>query len=182
MVTAHQITTAQELLEAAGLGRCELVHGKLVMMTLAGFEHGYVVLNISIPLGSFVKANRLGLVTGAETGFQIGHDPDTVRAPDVGFVCNERVPSERTPGFFQGAPDLAVEVVSPGDRPSDVLAKVQDWLSAGCRAVWLLDPAHRIVAVYDDRKQATTLTSSEELTGGDVVPGFRLPIAEIFEG
>jgi len=152
------------------------------MMSPAGFEHGHVVANITVPLGSFVKENRLGLLTGAETGFQIGHNPDTVRAPDVAFVCNERVPSERTPGFFQGAPDLAVEVVSPSDRASDVLAKVQDWLSAGCRAVWLLDPTHRTVSVYDDRNQIVTLTSSEELTGGDVVPGFRLSIAEIFEG
>ncbi len=181
MVTVHKITTAQELLETAGLGRCELVRGELVIMTPAGFEHGNIVFNISGPLRSFLKKNRLGLGTGAETGFQIGHDPDTVRAPDLGFVCAERVPSERPCGFFQGAPDLAVEVVSPSDRASDVLAKVQDWLSAGCRVVWLVDPAKRTVSVYDNRNQVVTRTESDELTGGDVLPGFRLPVAEIFE-
>ncbi len=151
------------------------------MMTPAGFEHGYIVVNITVPLSSFVKENRLGLVTGAETGFQIGHDPDTVRAPDIAFVRADRVPTERTVGFFQGAPDLAVEVVSPGDRASKVLAKVQDWLGAGCRAVWLIDPANRTVSAYDDRNQVVTLRASEELTGGEVLPGFRLPVAAIFE-
>ncbi len=180
MSTTNSITTAEQLLQTAGLGRCELLQGELVMMSPAGFEHGRIVGSMSVCLGSFIRENARGVMTGAETGFRIGHDPDTVRAPDVGFVRSERVPEGSTPGFFQGAPDLAVEVLSPSDRAGEVLLKVQDWLGAGCRSVWLIDPANRTVAVYDDHSQTLTLTDSDELTGGDVLPGFRAPAAEIF--
>ena len=180
MSTTQQITTAEQLLQTPGLGRCELLYGELVMMSPAGFEHGSIVATITAPLVRFVKENALGEVTGAETGFYIARDPDTVRAPDVGFVCSERVPPTPTVGFFQGAPDLAVEVLSPSDRAGEVLAKVQDWLDAGCRAVWLIDPANHTVSVYDDRNRTTTLGTSDELTGGEVVPGFCVPVAEIF--
>ncbi len=113
------------------------------MMSPGGFEHGRVALRIGEFVSSFVRQRGLGVATGAETGFQIGRDPDTVRAPDVGFVCAERVPATPTAGFFDGAPDLAVEVLSPSDRASEVLAKVQDWLGAGCRIVWVVDPGTR---------------------------------------
>jgi len=106
--------------------------------------------------------------------------PDTVRAPDVGFVRAERIPATLTTGFFQGPPDLAVEVISPNDRAGDLLAKVQDWLGAGCRVVWVVDPGTRTVSVYRGAKQVTILTIADELTGEDVVPEFRLPVAEIF--
>ncbi|HUT11742.1 MAG TPA: Uma2 family endonuclease [Thermoguttaceae bacterium] len=180
MVTIEHITTARQLFETAGLGRCELVRGELVMMTPAGFEHGCLTTTIAAPLANFVKQKGLGKVTGAETGFRIGRDPDTVRAPDVGFVRAERVPATLTTGFFQGPPDLAVEVISPNDRAGDLLAKVQDWLGAGCRVVWVVDPGTRTVSVYRGEKQVTILTVSDEVTGEDVVPEFRLPVAEIF--
>lgn len=180
MATIHQITTAQELLDKPGLGRCELVHGELAMMTPAGYQHGRIVSRINARLENYVDHEALGEVTGAETGFQIARDPDTVRAPDVGFVCADRVPSAPTTGFFQGAPDLAVEVLSPSDRAGEVLAKVQDWLGAGCRAVWLIDPANQTVSVCDDRNQTVALHSSDELTGGDVIPGFCVTVADIF--
>ena len=152
------------------------------MMTPAGFEHGRVVMGISVPLATFVKQKSLGIVTGAETGFQIGRDPDTVRAPDVGFVRAERVPPTPTPGFFPGPPDLAVEVLSPNDRASDLLAKVQDWLGAGCQAVWVVDPATRTVSAYRSGAEMTVWKHTDELTGGEVAPGFSLPVAEIFAG
>ena len=180
MATTHQITTAQQLIETAGLGRCELLRGELVMMTPAGFEHGRIVASITAPLATYVKQKELGALTGAETGFQIGHDPDTVRAPDVAFVRAERVPPTPTPGFFQGAPDLAVEVLSPSDRAGALLAKVHDWLAAGCRAVWVVDPGSRTVSVYRSRDQRVVWNVSDELTGDDIVPGFILPVAEIF--
>jgi len=150
------------------------------MMTPAGFEHGRIAINISSPLDRFVRKQGLGVVTGAETGFQIGHDPDTVRAPDVGFICTDRVPSETTAGFFQGPPDLAVEVLSPNDRASAVTAKVQDWLAAGCRAVWVVDPGTKSVAIYRSLDQIVVLGESESLTGNDLLPDFSLPAAEIF--
>ncbi len=150
------------------------------MMSPAGFEHGRIVGRICGRLERFVEQQAIGVVTGAETGFRIGRDPDTVRAPDVAFIRAERVPPAPLRGFFQGAPDLAVEVLSPGDRASEVLAKVQDWLSAGCRAVWVVDPANRTVSVYRSQDQVVTWSVSDELTGGDILPGFSLSVAEIF--
>jgi len=179
MATTSQITTAAQLLETPGLGRCELVRGELVMMSPAGSQHGYVVANITGPLVTFVKQHRLGRVFGAETGFHIARDPDTVRAPDVAFVGTDRCSRGLPKGFFQGAPDLAVEVLSPDDRASEVLAKVQDWLEAGCLAVWVVDPQTRKVSVYGGG-QVATLKEAETLTGGDLLPGFALPVAEIF--
>ena len=122
------------------------------MMSPAGSEHGWIVTNVTVPLAVFVKQRSLGRVFGAETGFRIGHDPDTVRA-DVAFVTAMRVGVELPPGFFPGPPDLAVEVLSPDDRAGEVLAKVQDWLDAGCRAVWVVDPRTRTVTVYRSRQR-----------------------------
>ena len=127
-----------------------------------------------------MKKKSLGVVTGAETGFLIARDPDTVRAPDVAFVRAERVPTNPTPGFFQGPPDLAVEVLSPSDRASEVLAKMRDWLQAGCLAVWLVDPATKTVSVCRDKTPMVTLGLSDDLTGDDVVPGFSFPVGQIF--
>jgi len=110
----------------------------------------------------------------------IARDPDTVRAPDVAYVAKERIPETEPVGFFRGAPDLAVEVLSPNDPAGDVLAKVQDWLDAGCRAVWVVDPKTRSVTVYHSRRQITVLSESETLDGGDVLPGLRISLADLF--
>jgi Uma2 family endonuclease len=150
------------------------------MMSPAGYEHGVIAGEMYGHLFNFVKQSRLGVVTAAETGFQIGHDPDTVRAPDVGFIRMDRVPRVRTRGFFQGAPDLAVEVVSPNDRAGELQAKVQDWIAAGCHVVWVVDPTSRTVSVYRGSHETALLTIADELTEGELLPGFRLPVAEIF--
>jgi len=150
------------------------------MMSPAGEEHGWVVINVSAPLALYVRQQGLGRVYGAETGFTIARDPDTVRAPDVAFVRAERAGPRPGKKFFEGAPDLAVEVLSPEDRASEVLAKVHEWLDAGCRAVWLVDPETRTVTVYRSRSQISTLGASDELTGEDVVPGFSIPVADVF--
>ncbi len=180
MATTETITTAEELLNAPELGRCELVRGELTMMSPAGFEHGRIELAIGRLLGNFVAQHSLGVVLGAETGFQIARDPDTVRGPDVAFVRSDRVPSTGVLGFFQGPPDLAVEVLSPGDRAGEVNAKVHDWLDAGCRMVWVADPQTRTVTVYRSRREVEVLGAGDTLSGGDVVPGFTSPIAQIF--
>jgi Uma2 family endonuclease len=182
MATAENIITAEQLLAAGDIGRCELVRGKLIMMSPAGAEHGWVMTNLAVPLAIFVKQRSLGRVFGAETGFRIGRDPDTVRAPDVAFVTAERIGAGLAPGFFPGPPDLAVEVLSPEDRAGEVLAKVQDWLDAGCRAVWVADPRTRTVTVYRSRSDIVVLGESETLSDGDLLPDFQLPVSEVFEG
>jgi Uma2 family endonuclease len=180
MATVQEITTAEQLFEAPDLGRCELVRGELAMMSPAGFEHGVIVGNIHTCLATYVKQQSLGIVAAAETGFVISRNPDTVRAPDVGFIRAERVPRVRTRGFFQGPPDLAVEVLSPTDRAGELLAKVQDWLTAGCRAVWVVDPTSQTISVYRGSRETPLLTVDDELTDEELLPGFRLRVAELF--
>jgi len=179
MATTEHITTAAQLLEASGLGRCELVQGELIMMSPAGSRHGAVVARLTGRIVAFVEERRLGAVFGAETGFQIQQKPDTVRAPDVAFVQVSRIPADLPEGFFPGPPDLAVEVVSPSDRASEVLAKVQDWLEAGCAVVWVVDPETRRIFVYQG-VEVSVVKESGALAGGDLLPGFSLPVAEIF--
>jgi len=180
MSAVDQITTAEQLLKAPGLGRCELVRGELVMTSPSGFEHGRVVMRISGPIFEFVERHALGVLSGAETGFQISRDPDTVRAPDVAFLKADRVPATAIRGFFPGPPDLAVEVLSPDDRAGEVLAKVKDWLEAGCRRVWVADPATRTVTVYRSLSEIIVLGEADTLTGDDLLPGFKASVAEIF--
>jgi Uma2 family endonuclease len=180
MATTHQIWTAERLLHTPDLGRCELVRGELIMMTPAGFEHGCIAMEIGAMIRNFVTQHALGVVTGAETGFHIAHDPDTVRAPDAGFIRAERVPAARMRGFFRGPPDLAVEVVSPEDRAKEVVGKVHCWLDAGCRAVWVVDPDTRTVTVYRSRSEPRVLRAGEQIVDADLLPGFALPVAAIF--
>lgn len=176
--------TAEELLKMPDdATRRELVRGELKEMTPVGDEHGYVALEIASELRNYVKANKLGRTYTAETGFKIASDPDTVRAPDAAFVGRERVEATgRVAGYRPGVPDLAVEVVSPNDRHSEVLDKALDWLQAGCRMVLVADPARRTVTVYRSRKDIRVLTAEagDAVDGADVVPGWRLDVAEIF--
>ena len=182
MDTTLQRSTASELFEMPDDGfRYELVKGELRKMSPSGWEHGEVVVNITLLLGQYVKVNKLGACGGAETGFKLASDPDTVRAPDLSFVNRERIPEgDASKKFFKGAPDLAVEVMSPGDTRREVNEKVEDWLEAGARAVWVINPKKRVVTVYSSMTDVTHLSEVEELDGGDVVPGFRCKVSEIF--
>ena len=182
MTETLQRSTASELFEMPDDGfRYELVKGELRRMSPAGGEHGAVVWNLSSLLGPHIKADKLGQGFGAETGFKIAADPDTVRAPDVAFVRRERIPEAGIPkNFWEIAPDLAVEVVSPGDTYDEVDEKVNDWLDAGTRAVWVVNPRKRLVSVYRSVKDVTILTEEDVLDGGDVLPGFSCKVSEIF--
>jgi Uma2 family endonuclease len=180
MATMEPITTAEQLFHAPELGRCELVRGELIMMSPAGSQHGAVAAELGGILRNFVKPRALGIVLGAETGFRIGTNPDTVRAPDAAFIRSDRVGAKLPQGFFPGAPDLAAEVLSPDDRAGEVLAKVMGWLEAGCVTVWVVDPRTQAVTVYHDRGKALVLGSTDTLTGGDLLPGFSVPVADIF--
>jgi len=182
MSVATQVITAEELLRMPDDGfRYELVKGELKRMAPAGSEHGATTINLTTPLDIHVKANNLGIVFGAETGFKIETDPDTVLAPDIAFVRHERIPKEGIPkGYWPGPPDLAVEVISPGDTYEEAEEKVAQWLSAGTAMVWVVNPRRRMVTVYRSLTDITVLTETDELTGNDVVPGFRCQVAKIF--
>lgn len=180
MAPVTSLMTAEQLLENPPDGRCELVRGEVVVMSPANSEHGWVVMNVSIPIGSYVKEHDLGYVFGAETGFVIHRNPDSVRAPDVAFVRKERVQEKLSPQFFPGPPDLAVEVLSPHDSASAIQEKTEDWLRAGCHEVWLIDPRRKSATRCTLKENALIWHQVEELTT-DVLPGLSLQVKTLFE-
>lgn len=174
------LITADELLHVRIPGkRVELVRGVLAVREPAGARHGAVAMELARRLANHVHDHKLGTVYAAETGFALAKGPDTVRAPDIAFVSGPRLPDPAATGFPDLAPDLAVEVLSPGDRPGEVLTKVADWLSGGSRLVWVIDPARRVARVYRQDGSERIVTADEALDGEDVVPGFSCLVAEI---
>ncbi len=174
--------SAEELLHMPDNGmRRELVRGEVIEMSPAGGRHGKTAVTILVALESFIRKRKLGELFAAETGFWIERDPDTVRAPDCAFVRTDRLPRPIPTGFIPSVPDLAVEVLSPNDRAGRVADKVAQWLSGGVRLVWVIDPARRKVAVHKLGGGPETLGEDGSLDGGDVLPGFKFRIAELFE-
>src|SRR5882672_4137823 len=183
MSTEVQLMTADELLAMPDDGFVyELIKGELIKVSPPpGHEHGLVAMNIAGPLYSYAKTKNLGNVYAAETGFLLEQDPDTVRAPDVAFVRRERIQKAGTvEGYWIGAPDLAVEVLSPSDTVRRIEGEVAEWLESGSRLVWVVRPKMHTVTVYRSLTEIVVLTEKDTLDGGDVVPGFQIPIAEIF--
>ena len=175
-----QLMTAEELLYTnVPNKRAELVRGVLVVREPAGGRHGRVVNELSRAIGNHVHAHALGAVYAAETGFTLARRPDTVRAPDVAFVRREHLPDPEPTGFPDLAPDLVVEVVSTGDRAGEILAKVADWLSAGTRLVWVVDPERRLARVYRADGTEQIAEETDRLLGEDVLPGFSYLLASI---
>ena len=157
--------------------RHELIKGELLTMPSPKPLHGRVVANLVMLLGPHVKAHRLGDVH-AESGYHLERNPDTVLGPDVSFVSAERV--DRTDEhYYDGPPDLAVEVLSPGDRRGYVERKLALWLETGTRSVWLVNPRRRTVEVISSLDDRRILHESDELVD-ETVPGFRIAVSEIF--
>ena len=174
--------TAEELLKMPGDGfRYELVEGALRKMAPAGFNHGKIAATVTGPLHHYVTTNRLGTVCAAETGFILRRNPDTVRAPDVAFIRQERIQEVGdVTGYWPEAPDLAVEVVSPNDTYGDLEEKVLEWLGAGTRMVLVANPRMGSVTVYRSLTDIVVLTDDDVVDGGDVVPGWAMPVKDIF--
>ena len=174
--------TAEDLLEWPDDGNFyELVEGELRVMSRAGYDHGKVVIRASLLIGQHALANDLGDVLGAETGFTLRKTPDTVRAPDVAFVSKNRVPlREQQRRFAELAPDLVVEVASPGDRAAAIDEKVEDYLRAGVRLIWVLWPQTQTVVEYRPGTNARTIRAEDSIDGYDVLPGFRCKVADFF--
>lgn len=161
--------------------RYELVRGELRKMNPAGNVHGYIAGRIFSRLERHVDANGLGRAYIAETGFKIYSNPDTVRAPDAAFVSRERLEATgEVEGYWPGAPDFVAEVVSPNDTHSEVVEKALEWLEASCRMILVVEPKRKTATVYRSREDIRILTEGDSIDGADVVPGWRLPVAEIF--
>lgn len=170
--------TAEEFMNLDDMcHRHQLIKGELLTMPLPKRVHGRIAANLTILLGIHAKANRLGDVH-AESGYKVESDPDTVLGPDVSFVSRERADRDDD-GFYDGPPDLAIEVLSPGDRRGYVERKLALWLETGTRSVWLVNPRRRTVEVISSLNDRRTLHEDDELVD-DTVPGFRVKVSEIF--
>ena len=183
MTTGTRPTTAEQLLHMPDDGfRYELVRGELRKMVPAGQAHGDYVTNVNFSLTGHARANRLGKTYPSDTGFFLAGDPDHVRAPDVAFVTDDRLREiGRSDRFIPGPPDLAVEVISPSDRYTEVDEKTRDYLAAGTLAVVVVDPRRRAVTVHRPGAEPETLGEADVLAVEDVVPGWRMRVGEIFE-
>ena len=182
MATETRFLTAEDLLQMPDSGyRHELIRGELKKMAPAEYYHGRLSMDVGSSLRTHVRANNLGEVCAAETGYRTESDPDTVRAPDVSFVSRERLEQiGETDSYWPAAPDLAVEVISPSDRYTEVEDKVSDWLNAGTKMVIVVNPRSRSVRMHRSPSDIVDLTETDTIDGGNVVPGWTLPVAEIF--
>jgi Uma2 family endonuclease len=161
--------------------RYELVRGRLIRMSPVGYQHGRVVAEFMFLLQRHLRGRSLGVVM-TEVGFKLASNPDTVRAPDIAFIRQERIPSPDPRGFWAGPPDLAVEVLSPDDRASEVREKIEEYLQHGVPLALVVDADLKTVTIYRRSKSSTTLRAAEDLLDlGEVVPGFRCALREIFE-
>jgi Uma2 family endonuclease len=181
-MAATVLLSAEDLLERySNSQRCELVAGEIRMMSPSSWPHGKVVGNLHGLLWRHVRDNDLGMLFGAETGFIISRNPDTVRAPDVAFISKQNLPThEIGEGYWPGAPDLAVEVVSPNDRIGEVDEKTQSWLDAGCDFVWIVNPKARTVTIHSSGQSVVVKKAGQSLEGGARLPGFACPLDELF--
>ena len=181
-VVTRRGVTADELLTLPDDGmRHELRGGELTTVVPPGYRHGRAVAAIAARLEAHVAARGLGHVLAGDPGFQLSTDPDTVRAPDVAFVAQARVDAVGVPdGFWPGAPDVAIEVVSPGDSYSDLQEKALEWLVAGARLVLVVDPRRRTVTAYRAPERIVELSAGQMLDASDGVPGWSIPVEELF--
>lgn len=174
------ITTADQLfaLEEPGF-RHELVRGELLRMSGPGLWHAAIVMRVGGRLEDHVSRHGLGIALG-ESKFALARNPDTVRIADAAFMRAGRMPPEDDRGQFHGAPDLAIEVVSPSNSYEDLHGKALQWLEYGARLVWIIEPRTKTVSIHRADHTGCHLTTANTLSGEDVVPGFRLPVAEVF--
>ena len=184
MATAkNKLLTAEDLLRLNSQGvKGELIRGVLHETVSAGTEHSFIGIRLGGELDRHARRHRLGRVGGTDGGVLVQRDPDSVREPDIFFVSAERLPLDvRVQGFLEVVPELVVEIVSPSDSDSDVSEKTALWLNLGVSMVLEVRPATRTISVHRTGVPAVTLTGDDVLDGGDILPGFTLPLSEIFD-
>jgi Uma2 family endonuclease len=179
-VPSMTLLTAEELLQTnIPNKRTELVRGRLVVHEPPGGRHGNVTANLGARIWSHVDLTDAGVVFVGDTGFTLARNPDTVRGPDIAFVRKERLPPSIPATYLELAPDLVVEVLSHHDRPGETLAKVGDWLDAGARLVWVIDPERRLARIYRPDGTESVRNEGDALVGEDVLPGFSCALRSI---
>ena len=180
MATTTFMTAAE--LERTHLpeGLWEVIDGELVAVSPSGRRHTRTLVNLIHVLGAFVWPRRLGEILMSDSGVVLSEHPLTVRAPDTGFIRAERLQDVDDMGYFRVVPDLIVEVVSPSDRASEVIAKALLWLEAGATIVWSVDPESETVTIFKAGHTPRVLTIDDSLGGEDVLAGFSVPVRDIF--
>ena len=182
MAQETRAITAEELFRMPDDGyKYELVAGRLRKMTPAGSLHGLVGMRLAVAISAHVDTHGLGVVFAADTGFKLASNPDTVRAPDVAFVTRAKIPASGIPiTYWRGAPDLAVEVMSPTDVRSEIDEKIEQYLRTGVRQVWFVEPLARRVTILRPGTPPQVLSDTDTPDGGDLLPGFSYPLARLF--
>jgi Uma2 family endonuclease len=177
-----EVMTAEQLERTEIPGKStELVGGRLIVHEPPGSYHGQVAAKLLFLLGQHVYARNLGWLFGQDTGFKIMSNPDTVRAPDVAYISKNREPDIPRRGYGSLAPDLVAEILSPDDRPGEVLSKIGDWLAAGVKLVFVIDPVRREVRVHRADGSQAVVSESGRLDGEDVLPGFSCVLADFLD-
>ena len=179
MATTGPLTAAQLETMSFPDKQVELVRGQLIVREPPGGWHGAIQATLSYHVSAHVRRHDLGMVFGQDTGFRIRRDPDTVRAPDLAFVAREKAALVPRRGYPDLAPDLVAEILSPDDRAGEVLAKIGDWLEAGTRLVWVLDPERVESRVHRADGSIAIVALDGSLDGEDVLPGFACPLRDV---
>jgi Uma2 family endonuclease len=178
---APTLVTGEAFAAMTELGRAELIEGKVIQMPPPKGKHGLTEGKFSLRIGNFVQQHQLGYVFVGETGVYIRRNPDTVRGMDVAYISNERWAQQPDPeGYLEIAPDLIVEILSPDDRWTAVIKKLKEYFSIGVRLVWVADPATHTVYAYRSVTNIQEFGESETLPGDEVLPGFSVPVADLF--
>jgi Uma2 family endonuclease len=179
--TVERAMTAEELLQTEIPGKwTELVRGQLRVSEPPGTRHGLVAGRLVFRMGQHVYAHGLGEVIGQDTGFHIALDPDTVRAPDAAYLSIQSLSAIPRRGYAKVAPDLAAEILSPSDRPAEILEKIADWLRAGTRLVWVLDMEREVARAHRADGSIALVPKDGSLDGEDVLPGFSCRLGDLF--
>ncbi|MGI8477147.1 MAG: Uma2 family endonuclease [Thermomicrobiales bacterium] len=179
-MVATKLTTVDEFMEIDVPGAADLIDGE-VFVSPSNIQNSFIAVKIGGEFWTFVKPRSLGVVSGADGGYRLYRDRETVLSPDVGFFRAERLESADLDGFFPGPPDLAVEVISPSESGPMVARKVRLYLDAGCPLVWCVYRKRRTVVVHAPGAEPRTFHVGDTLDGGDVLPGFKISVAVIFE-
>lgn len=181
MTTQKTLLTAEEfyLFCCRNDGRYELVDGEVVELAFANDEQGRIVANVGTAFSNYRRRHSVGQAR-VSTGYTLRTGPDTVRGPDVSFVFQPRVEG-RGSGFPSGSPDIAVEVFSPSDTAAEMARKVAEYLAAGSQRVWVVYPAGRRVIIHRADGSVLTYGGDDVITDEELLPGFSLPLSEIFE-
>ena len=180
--TRPKLVTADELLEMDRQDiKGELIRGVFCEKMSVKVKHGQAAMSLGAFILAHVRPRRLGRVIGTDAGVLLERNPDTVREPDVAFISADRLPlNADIPGYLEVVPDLVAEIISPSDRPAQIHDKTRMWLSYGVRIVWEIHPERREVQVHQLGQPPTVLGEDDTLDGGDVLPGFSLPVRDIF--